>query len=106
MSKKRKSWKINGYRVVDMINPRKWWAIVDAKLARRYTDKAFMEQVVYRMTQCPECVAAGKCLDCSCPVPNNMLARGNKCSEGRWDEMYNEETWNSFKEKRGIKISI
>jgi hypothetical protein len=65
------------------------------------------EMTEYRMDQCPECVAAGKCVKqlpgeekpkgCGCSVPALMKVPHRKDSRGRWDQVLNEEAWKVFK---------
>lgn len=60
---------------------------------------SFAEQLVYRMIMCPECVSAGKCVACSCAMPQSMCASAYKCKQGRFNEMMSPEEWYDFFQK-------
>lgn len=102
-----RSLKLGKYRVIDLINPLKWWAVIDAWIAKRYVSLHWAEQVVYRKSLCPDCVAKGSCIgDCGCKMPDAMFAKDNSCSEGEWGPMYNEEAWETYKRIVDIQIGV
>ena len=69
----------------DILNPKKWWIVIDASLAEYYgLTLAKAELVVYRSLMCPKCVEKGECIHCSCGVPENMYSEENWCSGGNW----------------------
>lgn len=60
---------------------------------------SFAQQLVYRMLMCPECVSAGKCVACSCAMPQSMCAQQYKCKQDRFQEMMSPEEWYEFFQK-------
>ncbi len=46
---------------------------------------SYQEQFEFRKSQCPQCVEAGKCLSCECPIPSKMLNPIEKCPRGSWE---------------------
>lgn len=60
---------------------------------------SFAQQVVYRMVMCPECVSAGKCVACSCAIPQTMCCAAAVCKMGRWNEMMDPDEWAEFFQK-------
>jgi len=77
-------------------------------LKRKYPELSiphYKEQIVYRMRLCPDCLEAGKCINCSCISPELFYDRENYCSEDRWKEMKEKEEWEKEKIEKGITIS-
>ena len=66
--------------------------------------REYLEQIVFRMRKCPDCVEAGECLHCGCKSPELFYDKDNYCSEDRWQEMKNPEEWRKHKKKHGIII--
>ncbi len=94
------------YRLVDMINPRKWWAFIIGRILEKYVTFAYCEQAVYRSIMCKSCVKAGSCVGCGCAMPDALMAPGNFCSEGNWTGMMSKEEWNERKEVSGLEFNI
>lgn len=100
------TWKIKGYRVIDVINPLKWYYFFLGWWINKNVQYAFCEQVVYRSITCQPCTDAGKCLHCKCKVPEKYMVPGDKCSEGNWGPMMSAEDWEDFKIGMGLTITI
>ena len=64
------------------------------------------EQILYRLELCKnDCVPAGKCKHCGCP-PEKKSYDPISCNGGeRFPDMMNEQDWNEFREKNGIKLN-
>lgn len=98
--------KLGGYYVSDMINPKKWWWVIQAKLLKTFVSFEYCEKVVYAAYVCADCVENKKCLDCSCPVPEKMLVPKAHCSLNKWDNNRTDEEWRQFKKKNGIRFTV
>lgn len=98
--------KLFGYYITDMINPKKWWWIIQAFLLKRFVSFEYCEKVVYASIVCADCVENGKCLDCKCPVPDKMLVPKANCSMYKWDNSRTDQQWREFKKRNGIKFAI
>lgn len=98
----------------DILNPKKWFVYLKSKYwkTKKYVKLeeseifSYCEQVVYRSILCKPCVKDGKCKDCKCPVPENMIIPENTCSEKNWVEMKNSDEWNKYKKSLGIEFNI
>lgn len=102
-----RSWKIGKYRVIDLINPYKWRAVIQGYLFDKYVGLHFCEQVVYRSVLCKPCRDAGECLHCGCATPAHFLAPDNFCSQGHWQFIIEDpEQWEIYKETLGIDFKI
>jgi hypothetical protein len=112
---------IRKIRYKDIINPKKWKAVLEAYDKKylggitlefcqevdllSYTEPEFAynlalsknttieycQMVAYRAEKCSDCVEAGSCLHCGCSTPENMYARSNWCSAGKWPAHENDE---------------
>lgn len=106
-------------RVQDILNPKKW--VIYARYLwqkhngiRLHPDEAlsWASQVMFRSLQCPQCLAAGKCIGddesegCGCKMPEALLDGKNWCSEGYWFEMLSTEEWEKEKIKLGLGFSV
>ena len=98
--------KLFGYYITDMINPKKWWWIIQVKLLKTFVSFEYCEKVVYASIVCSECVEEGKCIDCKCPIPDKMMTPKGYCSLNKWDNRRSDADWRKFKEKNGIKFNI
>ena len=67
---------------------------------------AYCEQVVYRRSLCGECVEAGNCIRCGCPVNGLMLNPEETDKDGLWHQMVKHNEWVSFKENLGLEFNI
>jgi len=68
--------------------------------------ESFAEQVVYRMGKCPECVQAGECHHCHCPMPQKALTPLAVCSAGAWPRMMPPEDWKAYKIENKIQTLV
>lgn len=61
------------------------------------------EQIAYRLLVCKDdCVIAGKCKVCTCPLPNRAFSSAS-CNLERFPDLMSEEDWNKYKKTNGIK---
>lgn len=61
------------------------------------------EQVAHRLLTCKDdCVIAGKCKVCTCPLPNRAFSTSS-CNKERFPDLMNEENWNNYKTKNNIE---
>jgi hypothetical protein len=86
-----------------------YWQWVKIKIlgARIPEEKlvSYSEQLVYRMLQCPDCVAAGKCKSkCACDIPEKMLIEDAECELKFWGQMKEPKEWNEQKQEDGINF--
>ena len=98
--------KVGGYYLSDILSPKKWWWLIQGKLLRTFVSFEHCEKVVYASIVCDDCMENGKCLDCSCPVPEKMLGLKTYCSKGKWDNSKSDKEWREFKKKNGITFKI
>lgn len=98
------NWK--NIRMIDIVNPKKWWAFIIGKLLNKYVGLEYCEQVVYRSIMCKPCVEAGSCTGCGCTMPDAIMAPNNWCSEGKWQPMMDKERWQNYKEDTGFQFNI
>lgn len=120
---------IRKIRAKDILNPKKWAAVIEAYNKKyiggitlefcqevdllSYTEPEFAynlalskgttveycQMVVYRAEKCADCVEAGSCLHCGCTCPENMYARGNWCSAGKWPAHDSDEDFVEHKKR-------
>ncbi len=107
--------KIGKYKLVDIINPVKWWAYVkflfNSSVGERITPEDLQwksEVVVFRAIMCPECKAAGACVDCGCNWAGKSGDMSMSCSKGNWLSVKDESDWEAQKEKymKGITFGL
>lgn len=120
---------IRKIRFKDVINPKKWGAVLEAYEKKfvggitlefceevdllSYTDielahnlaltkdttVEYCQMVVYRANKCRDCVDAGSCVHCGCSTPENMYARSNWCSAGKWPAHKDDQEFIEHKKK-------
>lgn len=120
---------IRKIKFLDIINPRKWKAILEAYekkfiggislefceevdmlyhtepelahnlAATKKVSVDYCQMVVYRANKCRDCVEAGSCHHCGCTTPENMFSISNWCSAGKWPAHENEEDFKQHKKK-------
>lgn len=93
-------------RFIDIINPYKWRAFLQGTQAAQDVGLSYCEQVVFRSVLCRPCITKGKCVDCSCKMPDAIMAKDNYCSGGNWNAMLSDEQWENFKEASGLHFTI
>lgn len=75
---------------------------------RRFKDKIMTlephirEQVIYRSSFCDDCLKAGYCGICGCPVPGRWYAT-KTCSD-RFPNLMDKITWEEYKKENNIEI--
>jgi hypothetical protein len=90
--------KLSNLKFKDIINPVKWWHFIVGTLIRLLTGGSeYYEQVNHRMKTCSDCVENKSCFHCGCTMPDGMLVKGNKCSNGKWGPMLKKEQWKQYK---------
>lgn len=102
--------KVGKYNLRDIINPKRWWMVIIYYL-HKWTSPlpdaheeivAYCEQVVFRRSQCPDCVEKGECIRCGCPINGLMLDPKAQDKDYLWGEMMKSEEWEAYKGKTGL----
>lgn len=105
--------KIGKYRVIDLINPIKWYRAAIWKY-REYTNvlpiptdelQFRSELVVYRGTMCQECRDKGVCKSCGCPFGAKAVNPNEECADGKWGKT-NKDDWNNIKGVLNFDLGI
>lgn len=70
-----------------------------------------IEQYMFRMLRCPDCVAAGECTHCGCDIKGRMMNRHDYCSAieedpTKWGPFMDKESWENFKEINKIEFKL
>lgn len=61
------------------------------------------EQILYRISKCPDCIEEGKCQKCGCSVPGKFFV-AKSCNEGeRFPDLMDDKQWEEFKKKEGLE---
>lgn len=89
-----------GLRIIDIVNPVKWWSFVRGYYKSLFFLKHEIEQLMLRLFLCPECEK--KCVHCGCYGWGKMLNRDESCSAGKWGPMMKRKEWEQNKKERGI----
>ena len=93
-------------KLLDIINPVKWWSMIDSWLTKRYSVFAsvhVIEQIHYRFLNCPACLKAkacigqGDCEGCGCDIPDKMLVLWETDDCGKWGPVLDKEEWEEYK---------
>jgi hypothetical protein len=108
------SFKIGKYRVIDLINPVRWYAFVKFKVQEFFgyvtpEDKQWQSEViVFRGIMCSDCKEAGHCLNCGCNWAGKSGDMSMECSKGNWKSVKNKEDWDDQKSKflHGLKFGF
>lgn len=104
--------KIFGYRVVDIINPIKWKRVYDSIVVKNHLELFgslqvhITEQLMWRRLNCPECVEAGKCLACNCPIEEKMFTPEETCTNGLWGPFLDATDWEAYKKEFKINYIL
>lgn len=111
-TEEKKDLKIFGYKVKHIFSPKKWGHVAKAlyqlKIKGRVInflikigledkpegqegyidplDRAAM--IIFRYVKCEPCMRAGKCPECKCLTPGNIIPETNKCSRNNWGPGY------------------
>jgi hypothetical protein len=102
-------------RLKDFFTPARWKSFIVwlLKLLLRRIDGSEVylefwevEQYMYRMLKCPDCVSAGKCTHCGCHTNGRMMNRDEVCSADKWGGFMSEEEWKEYKEFNKIKFQL
>lgn len=100
-------------RIKDFFRPSRWMSFTIWLLKKilRYLDKSEiyldrweMEQYMFRMLTCPECVEEGKCLHCGCDTMGRMMNRTDTCSRDKWGLFMSEKVWDAYRKSNQIKF--
>jgi len=100
------SLKIGKYRVIDMVNPLKWWAAITGHIIKKYVTIAYCEQVVYRTVMCSPCIKSKQCKHCGCDAIAAALSPVNYCSQGNYGSMMSEKQWEDYKNLTAFRFEI
>lgn len=97
--------------VKDILNPKRWWMFIHSK-ASMWLGKdpdeeiAWAEQIVYRQSRCSQCVEAGKCVHCGCPMNELLTEKSAACSALQWGPAMSAPTWETYKESNKINLYV
>lgn len=74
-----------------------------------YLEPYEIEQYMYRLLKCPDCVKEGKCIGhfegeepCNCHTIGRMNNRKDTCSIKKWGVFQSKDNWEITKKERGI----
>lgn len=65
-----------------------------------------IEQYMFRLLQCPQCVKAGACQHCGCSIPEKMWVRHDHCSNYQWGPFMTKENWEKHKQTYNLKFKV
>lgn len=109
-------WKIKGYRVLDIINPIKWYSIFTSimvnKYSSTYSQVHVVEQLMYRFLNCSNCLAANKCIGdgtnegCGCVLPDKMVVLWETDHLGKWGPVMGPKEWEEYKKRLEVKFTL
>lgn len=90
----------------DLVKPWKWMSFVRGTIYAWFLRPHITEQIMLRYLVCPECVEAGKCIDCGCSLDKFMDPRA-QCSLGKWGAIEkNPDIWKAIKKEYNIKLNL
>lgn len=103
--------KVFKYRLIDMINPRKWWSVFVAYILKHHCASVaphIVAQYAVRFfdDECRGCVASGNCAHCGCDMPSKALNDFESCSAGNWGPIMDADQWDAHVKKVGLDIKI
>jgi hypothetical protein len=99
--------KIFGYYLIDIINPVKWFRVLEGLIMKRYIKWHIVEQLAIRFVECRSCLDAGKCYKCGCDAAAKMLIMEETCSDNKWGSLFKDESeWREIKDKYKIDIHV
>lgn len=111
-----KNWKIFGVRFLDIINPYRWYiyakGMITKRLLKDMLEPYIIEQYMFRLLQCPQCVLNGKCIGsgdcegCGCDTWGKMIIPSEKCYCGKWGPMRTKEGWEEIKNNINLKFKV
>jgi hypothetical protein len=55
-------------------------------------DDDLVKMIKHRQEQCPDCVAAGSCIECGCSINAMMSAPIKSCPKGKWSSYVTNNT--------------
>lgn len=109
-------------RIKDIINPKRQKSFIIFLLKKflrwigetdTYLEQHEMEQYMYRLLKCPDCVAAGKCIKhkegeepCNCHTIGRMNNKTDTCPNNNWGMMQSKTDWEYTKKILGIEIIL
>ncbi len=64
----------------------------------------YKEQVLWRATQCSDCLLNGSCLHCGCEMPGKFLDETDECDQNKWGPMMVSPVWDMFKEDNNVQL--
>jgi len=93
-------------RLKDWVNPLKWYSFAKSKFIHFFLKKHVVEQIMFRMLSCPQCVREGSCVVCGCNTFEKMLNPSETDSNGLWGPIKNKKEWKAYKEKFSIDFKL
>ena len=94
------------YKAVSISILQKLLQLLDKSETSDYREIHIIEQYMYRLLRCSECVDNKACIHCGCYMPEKAWVRSDYCSEGKWPPFMSKEDWNNYKVEKGIKFSL
>jgi hypothetical protein len=93
-------------RKEDLVNPKRWFAFVQAYLLKWLVPYHIAEQIIYRSLICNDCMRDGKCKHCGCHTPVLFYSYFLSCEEGKWGPFFNRKNWKEYKRLMNIDIKL
>ncbi len=101
-------------RIRDLFLPARWRSVLIYFLKRflwifdedSKIEIHIIEQYMFRLLQCPKCVAAGSCEHCGCAIPERMWVKTDHCSNYMWGPFMSKEAWEKHKKTYNLQFSV
>jgi len=104
-----------GYAWEDIFSPSRWKAVYVWLIKKQlkyfgedttYLTKDQLLQYAYRVSQCGDCLQAGKCVNCGCDTEGRMNGITDSCSAGKWSQMLTKEELDNFLKDNEYKFNV
>lgn len=76
-----------------------WQKVFGIRVSSKKDAIAYSEQTIFKSLMCPECAERGSCIHCGCSWDELATAQRSTCSQGRWGEVMNANSWAEYKSK-------
>lgn len=103
-------------RIKDIISPKRWLSVfvwLLKKLVRKLDNSEVqleaweIEQYMFRILRCPDCVENKTCVHCGCDTMGRMMNRFDSCSQNKWGKFFeSEKEWKDYKDSKDIYFSL
>lgn len=105
------NWKqLKKIKFKDVVNPYKWLSFIRGNSNVGTLPLHELEQIIYRVNKCAECLERGYCDHCGCSMPAKAYDPNSVCDNEetgeRWGPMFGKEAWEQYKKDFKIDIGI